>query len=179
MATKTDHEALVGAIGPHAGKPASAEDLAVGRKHDRRLEIELYPDIVRLAHDLIARAFARSHYVGKPQPKGLNGGFVRRRSIELGVVFPPFYFQTINAANQPVQAGSTSGLGNVIQPGDLLHIDFASPLKLNTHTQQHAYLLREEKLSFQLNFKSPLVGNRLKDILMSEFELSARGMKFC
>ena len=57
--TKTDHEALVGAIGPHAGKLASAEDLAVGWLETRsQTEIELYPDIVRLAHDLIARAFS-------------------------------------------------------------------------------------------------------------------------
>ena len=68
--TKTDHEALVGAIGPHAGKLASAEDLAVGWLETRsQTEIELYPDIVRLAHDLIARAFSLCLLYTSPSPR--------------------------------------------------------------------------------------------------------------
>ncbi|MFN3800278.1 M24 family metallopeptidase [Belliella pelovolcani] len=59
----------------------------------------------------------------------------------------------------------------VIMPGDLLHIDFGiTYLRLNTDTQQLAYVLKpdEKEVPNYLNdaFK---VGNRLQDILTSQF----------
>ena len=179
--TKTDHEALVGAIGPHADKLTSAEDLAVGWLETRsQTEIELYPEIVRLAHDLIARAFSlEAITVGETTTERLEW-WIREAALEqnLGLWFHPSISKQSMQQHQPTaQAGSTSGLADVIQPGDLLHIDFGiTYLRLNTDTQQHAYLLREGETELPAELQVAFDrGNRLQDILMSEFETGRSG----
>ena len=183
--TKTEHEALVGAIGPHAGKLASAEDLAVGWLETRsQTEIELYPDIVCLAHDLIARTFSlEAITVGETTTEGLEW-WIREAALEqnLGLWFHPSISKQSMQQHQPTaQAGSTSGLADVIQPGDLLHIDFGiTYLRLNTDTQQHAYLLREGETELPAELQVAFDrGNRLQDILMRSLRLGAQGMRFC
>jgi hypothetical protein len=59
----------------------------------------------------------------------------------------------------------------VIQPGDLLHVDFGiTYLRLNTDTQQHAYVLRpgESDVPEELE-KAFFRANRLQDILTGNF----------
>ncbi len=62
----------------------------------------------------------------------------------------------------------------VIRAGDLVHVDFGiTYLRLNTDTQQHAYVLKPGETDAPAGLKAALkVGNRLQDILMSNF---ARG----
>ena len=56
---------------------------------------------------------------------------------------------------------------DVILPGDLLHVDFGiTYLRLNTDTQQHAYVLRPGESDAPDELKIALAnGNRLQDIL--------------
>ena len=179
--TKTDHDALVSAIGSHVGKLTSAEELAVGWLETRsQTEIELYPEIVRLAHDLIARAFSlEAITIGETTTEGLEW-WIREAALEqdLDLWFHPSISKQTRRQNQPTaQAGSTSGLVNVIQPGDLLHIDFGiTYLRLNTDTQQHAYLLREGETELPAQLQVAFDrGNRLQDILMSKFKTGRSG----
>jgi hypothetical protein len=60
---------------------------------------------------------------------------------------------------------------NIILPGDLLHVDFGiTYLGLNTDTQQHAYVLRPGETNAPEGLNRALkVGNRLQDILTSQF----------
>lgn len=59
----------------------------------------------------------------------------------------------------------------VIMPGDLLHIDFGiTYLRLNTDTQQLAYVLKADEKEVPSYLADALkVGNRLQDILTSQF----------
>ena len=60
----------------------------------------------------------------------------------------------------------------VILPGDLLHVDFGiTYLRLNTDTQQHAYVLKPGESDAPEELKVALAnGNRLQDILTGQFE---------
>ena len=66
---------------------------------------------------------------------------------------------------------------DIIQKGDLLHVDFGiTYLRLNTDQQQHFYVLNdgEEEVpaGLQSAFKN---GNRLQDILVSQFKEGRSG----
>jgi len=65
----------------------------------------------------------------------------------------------------------------VIQAGDLLHVDFGiTYLRLNTDTQQHAYVLKPGETKapdeLALAFKQ---ANRLQDIFTNNFKLGKTG----
>ncbi len=160
--TKTDYDALAEALGSHAAKLKSADALAVGWLETRsQTEVELYPKIVGLAHDLIARAFSLEAITpGKTTTEELEW-WLREATAgqNLDLWFHPSISKQSRRQNDPTaQAGSTSGLPNVIQPGDLLHVDFGiTYLRLNTDTQQHAYLCERARRRYLPNSKSPLI----------------------
>jgi hypothetical protein len=66
---------------------------------------------------------------------------------------------------------------DVIMPGDLLHIDFGiSYLRLNTDTQQLAYVLKSGEKEVPAYLKEAFkVGNRLQDILTGNFKTGRTG----
>jgi Xaa-Pro aminopeptidase len=66
---------------------------------------------------------------------------------------------------------------DVIMPGDLLHIDFGiSYLRLNTDTQQLAYVLKLGEKEVPAYLKEAFkVGNRLQDILTGQFKTGRTG----
>ena len=174
--TQTDHQALIAALGPHAQKLVSAEHLGVGWLETRsELERELYPEIVALAHHLIKRAFSREAITpGETTTEALEW-WLRNAAAEQNLdlwFHPSISKQSRQQDEATAQAGSTSGLQHVILPGDLLHVDFGiTYLRLNTDTQQHAYLLRAEETELppelQIAFNR---SNRLQDILMDHFK---------
>jgi hypothetical protein len=66
---------------------------------------------------------------------------------------------------------------NILQPGDLIHVDIGiSYLRLQTDVQEHAYLLlpgeTQAPASIQQAFSK---ANRLQDILTSQFKLNSTG----
>jgi Xaa-Pro aminopeptidase len=65
----------------------------------------------------------------------------------------------------------------VILPGDLLHVDFGiTYLRLNTDTQQHAYILKPGETDAHAFLTDALrKGNRLQDILTSHFRVGRTG----
>ena len=64
-----------------------------------------------------------------------------------------------------------------ILPGDLLHVDFGIIyLRLNTDTQQHAYVLRSGETQAPAGLVAGLkTSNRLQDILISKFKVGRTG----
>jgi hypothetical protein len=66
---------------------------------------------------------------------------------------------------------------NVIQLGDLLHVDFGvTSLRFNTDTQQHAYVLRLGEVDAPEYLKSALrSANRLQDIYTANFKSGRTG----
>ena len=65
----------------------------------------------------------------------------------------------------------------VIMPGDLLHIDFGiTYLRLNTDTQELAYVLKAGETEVPAYLQDALrVGNRLQDILTSNYQAGRTG----
>jgi hypothetical protein len=76
-----------------------------------------------------------------------------------------------------IQAFSKRAAPQVVQKGDLLHMDFGiTYLRLNTDQQQHAYVLNDGETDAPEYLKQALAnGNRLQDIFTALFELDKTG----
>lgn len=154
----------------------SAETLAIGWLETRTAEeMAVYPNIVRIAHEILAEGL--SEKVIQPGVTTTNdvAWWYRDRIRErrLDTWFHPSV--SIQRAEQPaidVKAEIASRHSDdVILPGDLLHVDFGiSYLRLNTDTQQHAYVLRPGESAAPEELRRAFArGNRLQDILIGQF----------
>jgi hypothetical protein len=67
--------------------------------------------------------------------------------------------------------------GQIIMPGDLIHVDFGiTYLRLNTDQQQHAYILKAGESDIPDYLKKAFrQGNRLQDILTERFRAGKSG----
>ncbi len=151
----------------------SAERLAI-RWLERRSpeELEVYPQIVAIAHGIIAEAFSREVITPGVTTSEDVVWWMRERTRQLGMAN---WFQTSVSIQRPKD--SPYGTSNVIHRGDLLHCDFGIVyLKLCTDTQQNAYVLREGETDAPKGLKDALAqGNRLQDILLSEMRAGRTG----
>jgi Xaa-Pro aminopeptidase len=144
-------------------------------------EMQLYPQIVRIAHEIIEEAFSnRVIQVGVTTTEDVTWWFREKvRELKLSVWFHP----TVSIQRQDakvfdqVEAFSKSRDDGVILPGDLLHVDFGiTYLRLNTDTQQHAYVLKPGETDAPDYLKQALAaGNRLQDIFTANFKAGASG----
>jgi Xaa-Pro aminopeptidase len=165
---------LVQALGPEYAKTlVGAERLAVGWL-ERRLpeEIEVYDRICSVAHAVIAEAFSAAV---------ITPGVTTAADVEWWI------WEKFRALGQTtwfnpgisVQRPKTSPFKDspVIHPGDLLHCDVGiNYLRLNTDTQQHAYVLVPGETDAPKGLKDALVkGNRLQDILLGEMKEGLTG----
>lgn len=160
----------------HKKRVVSAEALALDWLETRvPSEMGVYPGIVRIAHDIIDEAF--SNMVIEP---GITTAddvrwWMRDKVNALGmkVWFHPSV--QIQRPNQYTPTGSGQSLpsADVIQPGDLLWVDFGiTYLGLNTDTQQHAYVLKPGETEAPQGLRDGLVAlNRTTDHLTSSFEV--------
>lgn len=160
----------------------SAETLGVAWLETRtERELQIYPSIVRMAHDIIAEAFS-SRVV---QPGVTTTDDVvwwlreRVRELKLSTWFHPSVgIQRADVSHvDPEAAFAGDRDDHIIHPGDLLHIDFGiNYLRLNTDTQQHAYVLRPGETDAPDYLKQALAAaNRLQDIFTNTFEEGATG----
>ncbi len=164
---------LIKALGPeYSSRLHSAERLAVGWL-ERRVpeELEVYPQIVSIAHQIIAEAF--SNRVITPGITTMQDvvWWIREKYRELKLTA---WFQPSVSIQRPKDSPFK---GNVIHKGDLLHCDIGiTYLRLNTDTQEHAYVLREgEEDCPQGLLDAMKLGNQLQDILIAEFREGRTG----
>jgi hypothetical protein len=155
----------------------SAEALAIGWLETRTPgEMIVYPQIVRIAHEIIAQGF--SEQVIQPGVTTTDDvvWWYRERIRDRGLItwFHPSV--TLQRAEQPgsdhkSEVLARTGNSQVIQPGDLLHVDFGiTYLRLNTDTQQHAYVLRPGETGVPAGLQQAFdSANRLQDILTGNF----------
>jgi Xaa-Pro aminopeptidase len=155
-----------------APRVQSSERLAI-RWLERRSpeELEVYPQIVAIAHRIIAEAFSR----GVIQP-GITTTddvvwWMRERSRQLGL---DNWFQPSVDVQRPKASPHKD---NVIHRGDLLHCDFGiTYLRLCTDTQQMAYVARDGETEAPKGLKDAFArGNRLQDILLAEMKTGRTG----
>lgn len=187
----TELDLLKQALGTaKASKLVSAEKLAVGWLETRLpAEIEQYKHLTAIGHQLIARAFSNEVVTpGKTSTEDVVW-WLRQQSTALGL--PVWFHPTVSiqrpnsgtfdqikafsSAKHAAKADATAE--SIIQPGDLLHVDFGlTYLRLNSDQQQHAYVLRPGETDAPQYLKQALQqGNQAQDILTGNFRSGLSG----
>lgn len=157
----------------------SAEKLAVAWLETRtEREMAIYQQICRIAHDIIAEGFSdRVIQPGVTTTDDVVWWYREKiKELKLDTWFQPSVSIQRNEADA-ITAKRPQPL--VIMPGDLLHVDFGiTYLRLNTDTQQHAYVLRAGETDAPEYLRSAFRrGNQLQDILTNNFKEGVTGNK--
>ncbi|MBG62084.1 MAG: Xaa-Pro aminopeptidase [Woeseiaceae bacterium] len=181
--THTEYDLFLESLKPvHRDKVISAENLSVGWLETRsKTEMIIYQQICRIAHEILAAGLTDE--VIQPGITTTNDVAWwyrdRIRELKLTAWFHPSV--SIQRETSPALDAKSSILArhddNIIMPGDLLHVDFGiTYLRLNTDTQQHAYVLKtgENKIPDDLKIAMQN-GNRLQDILIGEIAAGRTG----
>lgn len=152
----------------------SAENLAIGWLETRSEEEKIvYRQINRIAHNIVAEGLSEKVITpGVTTSEDLQWWYRDRiRDLNLTAWFHPSV--TIERQGEPEQDGdfSTPSEGNIILPGDIIHMDFGIEyLRLTTDTQRNAYVLKEGETEAPEGLREALkIGNRLQDILTAQF----------
>jgi len=159
-----------------------AEPLAIAWLETRSdLEMQHYPELTDLGHQLIATAFSNDVITPGASTTDDVVWWLRNKSTEMGLsnwFHPTVSIQRADGEQfDQLTAFSKRPGENVIQPGDLLHVDFGiTALRLNTDQQQHAYVLKPGETSAPENLVNALAAaNRLQDILTGHFQVGRSG----
>ncbi len=155
----------------------SAEKLAVGWLETRtEREMVIYRQIVHLAHDIIREGFSEKViHPGITTTDDVVWWFREKiKELKLDTWFQP---SVSIQRNEPEAILARRPQPLTILPGDLLHVDFGiTYLRLNTDTQQHAYVLRPGETDAPEYLKNALAtGNKLQDILTGNFKAGKTG----
>ena len=163
-------------------KVVSAEKLAVAWLETRTpKEMTLYEHIAHISHQIVREGL--SEKVIQPGVTTTNDvvWWYRQKVTESGLdtwFHPTVDIQKADTARfDHLRTFSKRPKEEVIEPGDLLHVDFGiTYLRLNTDMQEHAYVLRGGEKSvpdyLQKAFKK---ANRLQDILTENFKAGKTG----
>jgi Xaa-Pro aminopeptidase len=155
----------------------SAEALGVAWLETRsEKEMVIYQHICRIAHDIIQEGFSdKVIHPGITTTDDVVWWYRERiKELKLDTWFQPSVSISRNESDAIFTKRPTPV---VIQPGDLLHVDFGiTYLRLNTDTQQHAYVLKPKETDAPDYLKKALAtGNRLQDILTNNFKEGKSG----
>ncbi len=162
-------------------KIVSAEKLGIGWLETRtEREMELYPQLIQITHQIIAEGLSEKTIMpGVTTTDDLVWWFRQKiRNLGLDTWFhPSVEIQRNDVTSFDHLAAFTNKDKEVIQPGDLLHVDIGiSYLRLNTDIQEHAYLLLPGETAAPAALQKAFAnGNRLQDILTSKFVLNKTG----
>jgi len=172
--TATLKRKLVAALPPeYAPRLQSAERLAI-RWLERRSaeELEVYPQIVAIAHRIIAETFSREVITPAITTTEDVEWWMAERTRQLGMTN---WFQPSISIQRPKDSPYKDR--QVIHRGDLLHCDFGiTYLRLCTDTQQQAYVLKEGETDAPKGLEDALAqGNRLQDIHLAEMKTGRTG----
>ena len=159
---------------PHV---TSAEKLAVAWLETRtEKEMVIYQQICRIAHNIIAEGFSdKVIQPGVTTTEDVVWWYREEiRRLKLDTWFQP---SVSIQRNEPEAITSKRPQPLVIMPGDLLHVDFGiTYLRLNTDTQQHAYILKPGETDAPEYLKNAFKrGNKLQDILTGNFKEGKTG----
>ena len=163
------------------GRVVSAERLAVGWLETRsEMEMTMYPQMVRIAHEIIAEGLSEKVIQPGVTRTSQVEWWYRERIAELKLAtwFHPSV--SVQRAGDPATDHKAALLAEgdaVILPGDLVHVDFGiTYMRLNTDTQQNAYVLRPGEVEAPEDLRRALIrGNRLQDILTGNFRSGRTG----
>ena len=177
----TDYNHLKNSLTPDLqDRVVSAENLSIGWLETRTPEeIIVYRQINRIAHNIISDGLSEKVITpGVTTTEDVQWWYRERiRDLNLTTWFHPSV--TVHRSESPEQTGDFSGpsAGNVIMPGDIIHMDLGIEyMGLTTDTQRNAYVLREGETEAPEGLRNALkIGNRLQDILTDEFVTGRTG----
>jgi len=181
--TYTEYNELVQRM-PQAQKAklTSAEKLAVSWLETRtEREMQIYPQLVQLTHNLIAEAFSEKVITPGITTTDDVVWWFRERFAQLGLAtwfHPSVDVQRSDSLSfEHLRSFANRPADQVIQPGDLLHCDVGiSYLRLNTDIQQHAYVLRPGETTVPESIQSAMASaRRLQELLTAQFRNGATG----
>ena len=181
--TKAEYDSLMHYL-PNAQQKTvvSAERLAVDWLQTRTdRELEVYEQISRIGHSIIAEGF--SEEVIQPGVTTTDDVMWRYRERIAELKLDAWFHPTVDIQRANPGAGDSQRSFSqrpdveVIMPGDLLHVDLGiTYLGLNTDVQQLAYVLKPGETEAPAYLKKALAtGNRLQDILTSQFKEGKTG----
>ena len=155
----------------------SAERLAVSWLETRtEKEMVLYQQICRIAHEIISEGFSDAVIQpGVTTTEDVVWWYREKiKELKLDTWFHP---SVSIQRNEPEAVTAKRPTPLVIQPGDLLHVDFGiTYLRLNTDTQQHSYILKAGETEVPKYLKDAFAkGNRLQDLLTGNFKEGRTG----
>jgi Xaa-Pro aminopeptidase len=171
--TKGQYDELRAALGDDAKRIVPAGALAIGWLETRTpAEIARYPEIVRIAHGIIALGFS-THAVtpGRTTADDLVWWYRERiAGLKLATWFQP------SVAIFRRGSGELGG-DTVIQRGDMLWVDFGiTYLGLNTDTQHLAYVLRPGERDAPKGLRDGLAAaNGVQDAVTGAFRTGRTG----
>nr|WP_226992212.1 M24 family metallopeptidase [Aliiglaciecola lipolytica] len=163
-------------------KVVSSEKLAVAWLETRsEQEMAVYPELIQIGRKLIAQAF--SNQVITPGKTSTDDvvWWLREKSREMKLTnwfHPSVSLQRSSTEKfNPTEAFSGNKGSQIIQPGDLLHVDFGLVyLRLHSDQQQHAYVLKKGETDAPEYIKEAFKkANQLQDILTDNFVLGRTG----
>lgn len=173
--TLSQHGLMTAALAPrYRERIVSGETLAIRWLETRtEPEMALYPAIVRLAHSIMARAFSRDVITPGETTADDVVWWYREEVDRLGL---KVWFHPSVAIQRCGEDAMLRG-DTVIEPGDLLWTDFGlTYLRLNTDTQQLAYVLRPGESEPPEGLQRGLANtNAVQDILLDSFEAGLTG----
>lgn len=179
----TDYNELMGKL-PAAfkSKVTSAETLAVNWLETRtEREMQYYPQLISITHKIIEEGFSEKVITPGITTTDDVVWWFREKINSLGLqtwFHPSVSVQRNDPQNfEHLRSFSNRPKDDVIQPGDLLHVDIGiTYLRLNTDIQQHAYVLRPGETDVPQSIKEAFArANRLQDILTSQFKTGKTG----
>lgn len=181
----TEYQELMRRLGKDKQKiVVSAEKLGVSWLETRTArEMQIYPHLVQITHDLIDEAFSEKVITPGITTTDDVVWWFRKKYSDMGLA--TWFHPSVDVQrNDPQDFEHLRSFSNrpkeqVIMQGDLLHCDVGiSYLRLNTDIQQHAYVLRAGETSLPASLKKAFqTGNRLQDILTSQFREGTTGNK--
>jgi len=163
-------------------KIVSAEKLAIGWLETRsKPELEIYDAICEIGHNILQEAFSSEVvHPGKTSTDDIVW-WLRQRVRDLGLTtwfHPTVSIQRGNTEKfDHLRSFSKRPKAQIVQYGDLLHVDFGiSYLRLHTDQQQHFYVLHPEETDAPKYLKEAFqVSNRVQDILTEAFQPGKTG----
>lgn len=173
--THSQYREFTAALSPRfRARVVPTDELAVGWLETRiPAEMARYPEIVRIAHAIIAEGFSdRTIRPGTTTAADLQWWYRERiAALGLDTWFHPSVAIFRRGAAEPLE-------GDVaIQPGDMLWTDFGiTYLRLNTDTQQLAYVVRPGERDAPAGLRAGLAdANRAQNLLLASFRTGRSG----
>lgn len=163
-------------------KVVSAENLAVNWLETRtEREMQIYPQLVYQTRKIIEEGFSEKVITPGITTTDDVVWWFREKIRSMG--YDTWFHPSVSVQrNDPqnfehLRSFSNRPKDDVIQPGDLLHVDIGiTYLRLNTDVQEHAYILKPGETEVPKSIRDAFTkANRLQDILTSQFKQGKTG----